>query len=452
MPYTQNRIKQSIFLIFCTNFILSYRFAAGLTRKAFRKTKTMQNQQNLRIKAALFINYFVFAILLNSVGIVILKSIKVYRVDEVAASALELFKDMPIAIVSFLTASFLPRIGYKNSMLIGLAIVFFACIGMYFGNSFWSAKLLFAAVGVSFALIKVSVYSTIGLVTETKAEHNSLMSNIEGFFMFGIALAYFLFPAFNSENDPNAWLNVYWLLAGLSALSFLFLWFSEFEQPVIPGSNIAEDFAEMIMLLGRLLVLVFIISAFLFVMVEQGIMTWLPTFNERVLDLPENTAIMMASILAISLGVGRFIAGIMSRYFSWFWVLVGCLAGAMAMVIFVLPQAVTAQVGEINSVADIPLIGFAFPIIGLFIAPIYPLINSVVLSALDKRLHSPMSGLIIIFSAIGGTLGSRLIGYLFKNVGAETAFSYTLIPLGGLLLALFALYRLTVYEESQTPK
>jgi len=130
------------------------------------------------IKLSLFINYFVFAILLNSVGIVILKAQKVYGVDEVAASTLELFKDMPIAIVSFLVASFLPRIGYKKAMLIGLGIVAVACIAMYFGNSFWSAKLLFASVGISFALIKVSVYSVIGLVTNNEREHNSLMSNI----------------------------------------------------------------------------------------------------------------------------------------------------------------------------------------------------------------------------------------------------------------------------------
>ena len=109
------------------------------------------------IRLSIYINYFVFAILLNSVGIVILKSQKVYGVDEVQASTLELFKDLPIALVSFLIASFLPRIGHKNAMLAALVLVTFACLSMYFGNSFWSAKILFAAVGVSFALIKVSV-------------------------------------------------------------------------------------------------------------------------------------------------------------------------------------------------------------------------------------------------------------------------------------------------------
>ncbi|HMN91469.1 MAG TPA: MFS transporter [Saprospiraceae bacterium] len=395
------------------------------------------------VRLSLFLNYFVFAILLNSVGIVILKSQKVYGVDEVQASTLELFKDLPIAIVSFLVASFLPRIGYKRAMLIGLGIVVFACIGMYVGNSFMAARLLFAAVGVSFALIKVSVYSVIGLVTNNEKEHNSLMSRIEGFFMFGIALAYFLFPAFNT-GAPDSWLNVYWLLAGLAGLSFLFLYFAKFDQVYeIPGADLADDFRQMFLLMTRLLVIVFVISAFLFVMIEQGIMTWLPTFNDRVLQLPENISIMMASILAISLGVGRFLAGYLTQRISWVWVLAGCIATAMALVVFVLPQAVSTDVGSITRLSDIPFIGFAFPLVGLFIAPIYPLLNSVVLSALPKKLHSPMSGLIIIFSALGGTLGSRLIGLLFKNVGAANAFYYTLIPMALLMLALLLLRKLT---------
>lgn len=405
----------------------------------------------LGIKLSLYINYFVFAILLNSMGIVILKSQKVYGVDEVQASILELFKDMPIAIVSFLIASFLPRIGYKNAMLAALGIVTIACLGMYWGNSFWSAKMLFASVGVSFALIKVSVYATIGLVTNGEKEHNSLMSSIEGVFMFGIALAYFLFPAFNNENDPNSWLNVYLLLAVLCAVSFIILFISPFDaQTEIPGANLKDDVLQMLHLVVKTLVIVFVISAFLFVMIEQGIMTWLPTFNERVLKLPENISIMMASILALSLGIGRILAGVLTQKFSWIQVLSVCLIAAMAMVVFVLPAAVNAEIGVINSLFDIPLIGFAFPIVGLFIAPIYPLINSVVLSSLPKKLHSPMTGLIVIFSALGGTIGSRIIGWLFKNMGADKAFYYTLIPMALLFVALFILRNLTNKEAQKS--
>lgn len=404
--------------------------------------------KNLGIKIALYLNYFVFAILLNSVGIVILKSQKNYGVDEVQASILEAFKDMPIAIVSFFIASFLPRIGYKKAMLTGLALVTLACIAMYFGNSFDSAKLLFATVGVSFALIKVSVYSLIGTVTESQKEHNALMSSIEGVFMIGIALAYFLFPAFNDESNPNSWLNVYWFLAGLSLLSFLFLFFTKFETiTATAGANFKDDFLQMFKLIAKMLTVIFVISVFLFVMIEQGILSWLPTFNTKVLHLPENISIMMASILAISLAVGRLVAGIITKKVNWIWVLSVCVIAAMLIVYFVLPNVVGLEVKNIDSLSDIPLIGFAFPLIGLFIAPIYPLLNSIVLSSLPKNLQSSMTGLIVIFSALGGTLGSRITGWLFKNEGPEKAFYFTLIPMSLLLISFFILKKITAKNE-----
>jgi fucose permease len=398
------------------------------------------------IKFSLYVNYFVFAILLNSVGIVILKSINQYGVGEVEASILEAYKDLPIAIVSFLIASFLPRIGYKKSMLAALALVTFASMYMYFGNSFFAAKLLFAAVGAAFALIKVSVYASIGLVTNNEKEHSSLMSNIEGVFMFGIALAYFLFPAFNTDNAPEAWLRVYWILAGLSFLSFLLLFQAKFDEgQEIPGADLMDDFKQMFGLISRLLVLVFVAAAFLFVMVEQGIMTWLPTFNKEVLALSENVSIMMASIFAISLGIGRLIAGFLSQHYSWFYIVGGCIVLAVLMVVFILPKTVAIGVisAGIQQLSEVPLLAYAFPLVGLFIAPIYPLLNSAVLSALPKNLHSPMTGLIIVFSALGGTLGSRAMGYLFAGIGPAEGFYFTLIPITALFLALLALKKLT---------
>jgi len=400
--------------------------------------------KNLSIKISLYINYFVFAILLNSVGIVILKSQNIYHVSELSAATLEPFKDFSIAIISFLVASFLPRFGYKKSMLVALLIVTCACIGMYFGNSFLAARLLFACIGTSFALIKISVYSVIGLITNNTKEHNSMMSGIEGFFMFGVSSAYFIFPFFNSDTDMNAWLNVYLFLALLSFMSFLFLLFSHFEEhKELVHPSLKEDFVAMFNLFPKKIVLIFLACAFLYVMIEQGIMTWLPTFNSRVLHLSENLSIMMASILAISLGTGRIFAGIITKRVTWFWVLSVCIVGAMIMVIFVLPEAIQLRLEKVTSIYQIPFLGFAFPLVGIFISPIYPLLNSVILSSLPKDVHSPMAGLIIVFSAVGGTLGSLLTASLFRNIGGDKAFTYTLIPLALLLACLIIFKRQT---------
>lgn len=398
---------------------------------------------NKPFKWALHINFFVYAILLNSVGIVILKSINNYGVSEVQASTLELFKDMPVAIVSFLIASFVPRIGYKKIMVIALSITSLGLIQMWAGNSFISSQILFAIVGSSFALIKVAVYGSIGQVTSGEKEHNALMSSVEGTFMFGIALAYFLFPAFNSETDPSAWLNVYLLLTGLVLVAVAFL----ARIPELPkeenSTRLSEEFSAMLGLITKLLVIVFVFSAFLYVMVEQGIMTWLPTFNEKVLALSESNSIRMASILAITLGLGRILGGQLSERFHWTLVISGAIIGAMLMVAFVLPQALDREVSEDAAmIFGLPVLAFIFPLVGLFIAPIYPLLNSVVLSALPKKMHSPMTGLIVLFSATGGTLGSRITAYFFERLGGG-AFYFTLVPMTLLLIAVFVLRRLT---------
>lgn len=399
---------------------------------------------NFKIKASLFLNYFVFAILLNSVGILIQKSQNRYHVDEVTASSLEAFKDLSIAFTSFLIGSFLPRLGYKRGMLIALAVVFAGCLIMYQGNSFTSVRILFACVGLSFAIIKVSVYSLIGLVTSSEKEHESLLSSIESLFMIGIAAGYIGFPLFYSDKDPDAWLRIYILLAGLVAISFLFLLFSDFKVKYdIPGNSPAKDFVAMIRLLKRPLVLVFAISAFMYVMTEQGIMSWMPTFNEKVFLLPEKISILMTVILFLSIALGRFISARLVRKISWLSILTFCLIAAAAMVLFVLPQTQNLEPKKINSLGDVPLLAYVFPTIGLFLAPIYPLTNSFVLSATEKVLHSPMASLLVFFSAIGGTLGSRLVGYLFKNIGGHKAFYFSLIPMTVLLICLFAFSRIT---------
>ena len=283
----------------------------------------------------------------------------------------------------------------------------------------------------------------VGLVTNNDKEHKSVLSSIESFFMIGIATAFIVFPLFYSDTDPDAWLRIYLLLAGLIAVSFIILLTADFNiKYEIPGTNLRDDFVEMIKLMRRPLVLVFAIAAFMYVMTEQGIMSWLPTFNQKVLHLPVKTSIYMSVILMLSIALGRYVSSILVKKISWLAILSGCLIFAALIVLFVLPQASGLQPKNIESLKDVPVIGYVFPLIGLFLAPIYPLVNSFVLSSTEKIFHSPMASLLVFFSAIGGTLGSRLVGYLFKYIGGDKAFYFSLVPMSILLLCLYFFSRL----------
>jgi fucose permease len=403
--------------------------------------------KNWQIKTSLFLNYFVFAILLNSVGTVILQVQNNYGITQSSASILEAFKDLSIAIASFLVASYIMRIGYKRSMLLALAFVTIACLLMPSIGGFAMTKLLFAVTGASFALIKVSVYATIGLVTSNKKDHASFMNFIESFFMIGILTGYFIFSAFVDNTNPasTSWLNVYYLLAGISVIAFILLASAPLDESSVKEVEVKSfmaDFADMVKLAIRPLVLIFIVSAFFYVLIEQSIMSWLPTFNSQVLHLSTTLSIQMASILAASTALGRFIAGIVLRKIHWLKVVIGCLVVAAALVLLVIPLASKIQVGSINNWLDAPFVAYMFPLIGLLLAPIYPAINSVILSSLPLRQHAAMSGLIVIFSAIGGTTGSIITGHIFQAYGGQTAFYFSLIPITILVISLIFFNRL----------
>jgi MFS family permease len=70
-------------------------------------------------------------------------------------------------------------------------------------------------------------------------------------------------------------------------------------------------------------------------------------------------------------------------------------------------------------------------------APIYPGINSVMLSSLPKNQHSAMTGLLVIFSALGGTTGSLITGYVFGNFSGHFAFYLTLVPITVVLIMMY---------------
>jgi fucose permease len=70
-------------------------------------------------------------------------------------------------------------------------------------------------------------------------------------------------------------------------------------------------------------------------------------------------------------------------------------------------------------------------------APIYPIINSVMLSSLEKAKHAQMTGLIVVFSALGGTTGSVITGVVFDAFGGKNAFYLSLLPMALLATTLY---------------
>jgi len=389
----------------------------------------------------------VFAILLNSSGIAILQVQNSFGISKKAAAWIDPCKDLSIAVVSFLVASYIARFGYKKAMLFALGIICVACFIIPVTPGFFAIKILFVAVGSCFALIKMSVYSTIGIVTKDSKEHISMMNFIESFFMVGNLSLYFIFGFFvdNANPQSTSWLNAYYLLGGLSILAFLLLLSSPLDESSAKsedGKPVAIKFADMFKLMSEPIVIAFIFSAFFYVLIEQSIQNFLPTFNNKVLLLPAVLSIQMGSILAGSTALGRFFAGIVLKKLNWFYTIAGSLLLAALLVVLAMPLAKNEAGSHVTGWLNAPMAAYIFPLVGLLLAPVYPAINSVILSSLPKPKHGVMSGLIIIFSAIGGTCGSLITGYIFDKYNGQAAFYFTLVPIAILIICLLVFRRL----------
>ncbi|MDE2561609.1 MAG: MFS transporter [Sphingomonadales bacterium] len=392
--------------------------------------------------------YAVFAILLNSVGTVILQSIGYFHVDNVAASTLEAFKDLTIAMVSFVIAAQLPRFGLRRSMLAALAIAGFGCVLMPVANAFWATRAMFFCVGFGFALMKVSVYSSVGLLSHSTSAHARLLGIIEASFMAAVVASAWIFAAFIDPSDPTSasWLHVYWLLAALCAAGIGLVAVVRIDETglgeEVHGKPPAEAFREMLALIALRATQVFIAGVFLYVFVEQGLGTWLPTINHQVLGLDGQIAVQAASAFAMAIALGRFGAGLIVASIGWFRLLLICFAG-MAVILGLVPTLATASAGgSVTSWSQVPIVAFLLPAIGFFMAPIYPTLNSVVLSTVPKSRQAGLIGLIVVFSALGGTTGSRMVAELFSAVPSANVLYSLLVPIALLAGATVWLHQL----------
>jgi MFS transporter, FHS family, glucose/mannose:H+ symporter len=96
----------------------------------------------------------------------------------------------------------LARVGYKRSLLIALAMVAAISAWVPFGNSFRTIELMFIGTGVSFALMKSAIFSSIGLFAHDMKHHASVMSYLEATYACGTFAGYFVFSAYGE--GPHA--------------------------------------------------------------------------------------------------------------------------------------------------------------------------------------------------------------------------------------------------------
>ena len=398
----------------------------------------MRKEKNILLMFVLIYSFILPAFILNCEGVVIMNLIKEQYATMSAASWLQGCKDLTIMISSFVLISIISKMGYKKALFAATLIQMIICILMGSFVTLNSSRVYFILAGLSFAVVKITIYSSVGTFTKNQSQHAGLLSILEGVYMLGILSGFWIFSFFMSFTD--SWSNTFWFLAVLCLIGLILISITPFkdissEHEIVEDDGLKKGIRGYIDLIIKPVFILFIILTFMYVFVEQSLTTWLPTYNNIVLSISEVLSVQVVSVFLLGLAVGRIFSAFVMKYIHWKVVLISCIIMAIcsftsSIVMAYIYVADTA----ITTWSQLPLVAFLIPLTGFFIGPVYPTICSTILTSHPKKMHVKISGLIIVFSALGGTIGARIIGGAFENIGGINAMKIPIIPLVVLLL------------------
>lgn len=408
----------------------------------------MNSPSHVQLRLCMFLNYCAYSIQLSSVGIAVLQVQRSFGVSLVTASTLALYKGLGIFLGAVVIGSFVKRIGYRNAMLIALGTSALVLSLVPLVVSFELMKVVFLVTGMCYGLIKVAMYSTIGLVSPDRMAHASLLSFVEAFYKVGSLLTFVVFAAFTDDAHPEStsWANAYYVLAALMLTALGLLLTTKIDERAAQDGEpkpLFQPFVDMARLATTSIALTLGLLVVATVVTEHGFMNWLPTFNTKVLNLTPSLAIQLAGFYAAWSVAGRIGIGFIARRVHWFPVLMGCVVGAATVLIIALLLKGDVPTEPVSDWRKAPVTVLLLTVAGLFVAPIFPMMHSAALTSLPVARHSTLASISVLCSSMAGAFGTPLIGLIFQRYGGVAALCSLLVPIAVLLVGINLMRRIT---------
>ncbi|GEN74416.1 MFS transporter [Chryseobacterium hagamense] len=350
------------------------------------------------------LTFLIFSMVLNCMGIVILQ-LSEAKITYDKLGFLESFKDLPVAFISLFAVNFISRTGTKNSLILALTIVGICSLILPFVEVFWFYKLWFAVIGACFAVGKICVF---GIIRNNIPDEKSLaktMNSVEASFMIGIFVVNTGFGWLISSRFSEFWKFGFLSISVLSGIAiFLFSRLKISEPEKSDQNNVFKEVSNLI----NPMLIIFLAVIFSILFVEQSFNSWLPSFYKNHLKVNSFFALQASSFMALFSYVGRIItANIIQRFsLSKYYIL------CISLILLVLAIIIGIQFADAE---DSRILLFLFPVIGLFLSPLYPVINSKMIVRIDKLKANLLTSLIVIFSSLGSSVSSMTMAVLFEN-------------------------------------
>ena len=368
------------------------------------------NSSKTNIGIGLILSFIVFSMLLNSMSIIILQLSQNHQQSYTGLGILEFFKDIPNALISIFLVDYIKKYSYNKALAYALILSAICSFSIPFLNEFWFLKVWFILIGISFSIGKICVFSIIKNMATNEKEFSSIMTRTESSFMFGVFLVNMEFALILNSEYKDFWKFGFWLVGIIAIIGSAILFKSKFKLKT-NTEELHEDVPTNWKSLLRPQFLLFYGLIFFIVFAEQIFNSWLPTFYKNNLNTDSFFALQSSAFLALFSFGGRLLASKVTGKMppmKYFYI---CLSTGIILLLI-------AHFLGYHAKENISILVLLFPLVGIFLAPLYPLLNSRFLSHYSEKVIGRIVSIIILATSLGGSIGSISTSYLFqKNLG-----------------------------------
>ena len=368
--------------------------------------------------------FLMFAMTTDAVGVIIPEIIKEFKLTHTQAGAFHYVTMLAIALSGILLGYLADKIGRKPTIILGLIIYAVSCFLFAIGDSYLFFVALLFSSGLAIGIFKTAGLALVGDITKNPHEHTKSMNMVEGFFGVGAIIGPWIVSSLLANG--YSWKYLY-LFAGLVCILLSLATWSAKTSESISNKGSKVSVKRTFAMMKNPFALGFSLCIALYVGAEAAIYVWMPTLlADYDGDLAELAVYALTVFFVLRAG-GRFLAIWVLSKISWS-AAMSFLSGGIFFCYLV------------SMIFGLDFAVILLPVSGLFMAMIYPTLNSKGISCFAKSEHSSVAGLILFFTAVAATLGPLSMAAFSDYMGGDAKYGFYLATVFAGLLFIAMLY------------
>jgi fucose permease len=360
------------------------------------------NRRNLAVvKALTYAMFAMFAMTTDSVGLIIPEIVRQFRLTLTAAGTFQYATMGGIAVAALCLGTLADRLGRRRTIVVGLTIFATASFLFAAGRTFPFFVVLMAVSGLAIGVFKTGALALVGDISTSTREHTSIMNTVEGFFSVGSIAGPAVLASLLARGVSWQWLYV---VAGTMCVVLIVMALSVSYPRSATRADAPAGQRGMMDAAKNPYVLAFSAGLFLYVGVEAAIYVWMPTLLASYRGRAAWLAVYGISIFFALRAAGRFLGAWMLLRWKW--------QAAMA----VLSGAILACFA-LSVAGGTAWAVYLLPASGLFMAMVYPTINSKGISCVAKDQHGAAAGVLLFFTCLSAVTAPLAMGAISDLTG-----------------------------------